>query len=676
MGDPLYLCRLRLRNFQSFGSTPITVELDKKTTFLLGANGSGKTSAMVALARMFAADPALRRVQLSDFHVSLDGTRSDDLWIEADFVAAPPHTPQASDDGAQPADAGDGADGESEMNGATVPAFFDDMRLFDEEDDHPRVRIRLTARIDEAEEVEEHLDYVTEIDKADEPVGTSRVSTYDRRSVQVHYLPARRDPRQHLEHSANNLLGRLLRSIDWEDDRETIADLSQKVSDAIGSNDVMSTLAGELDAVWKTVHSGTYFQSPAIAFAAADLTALLRHLTVAFAPAPGKQRVEWTRLSDGEQSAFYLALVLALHAIGKEAIINGIDGVDAERLRAPSYTILAVEEPENSLSPHHLGRIMRRLDKFAADSTAQILMSSHSPAVVHRTSPDSIRHLRLDDARTTRVSAVALPETSDEAYKFVTQAVQAYPELYFARLVILGEGDSERAVLPRLIEAHDLEADTSGISVVPLGGRHVNHFWRLLDGLQIPYITLLDMDLGRYGGGWGRVRTALMYLQQFPGTSGLKPPSTEQIEKVPAWDDVERFRDHALRDKVTTYMEKANIFFSYPLDLDYAMIRAFPTAYKLADGDLEEPDNNVLASVLGKSVIEQGEPVAARVAQYTDEERTYFATYHELFKLGSKPVKHLEALTTISDANLREHAPTSLRRLAEAATARLKELPE
>lgn len=672
----MYLSRLRLKNFQSFGPTPMAVDLVEKTTFLLGANGSGKTSAMVALARMFAADPALRRVELSDFHVSLDGTRSDELWIEADFIAAPPHSGDATDDDVSPADDDDRNDGKSEANGTTVPAFFDDMRLFDENDDHPRVRIRLTARIDEAEEVEEHLVYVTEIDEEDEPVDTSRVSTYDRRSVQVHYLPARRDPRQHLEHSANNLLGRLLRSIDWEKDRGTIAELSQEVSKAIGSNAVMSTLAGELNAVWKTVYSGTYYQSPAIAFAAADLTALLRHLTVAFSPAPGEPSVEWTRLSDGEQSAFYLALVLALHAIGREATVNGIDGVDAERLRAPSYTILAVEEPENSLSPHHLGRIMHRVDTFAADSTAQVLMSSHSPAVVHRTSPEAIRHLRLDDARTTRVSPVPLPGASDKAYKFVSQAVQAYPELYFARLVILGEGDSEQAVLPRLIEAHDLEADASCISVVPLGGRHVNHFWRLLDGLQIPYLTLLDLDLGRYGGGWGRIRTAFEYLQQFPGTSRVTPPTTEQIEKVPAWDDAGRFQDHALREKVVAYLDKGNVFFSDPLDLDFAMIRAFPGAYSLTEEDLDEPDNKVLASVLGKSVIVEGEPVSARVGQFTDEELTYFAAYHERFKLGSKPVEHLEALTRISGDDLRVHAPASLLRLAEAAIARLKELPQ
>jgi putative ATP-dependent endonuclease of the OLD family len=36
----------------------------------------------------------------------------------------------------------------------------------------------------------------------------------------------------------------------------------------------------------------------------------------------------------------------------------------------------------------------------------------------------------------------------------------------------------------------------------------VNHFWRLLTDLDIPHATLLDLDRGRAGGGWGRIKTA------------------------------------------------------------------------------------------------------------------------------------------------------------------------
>jgi len=52
----------------------------------------------------------------------------------------------------------------------------------------------------------------------------------------------------------------------------------------------------------------------------------------------------------------------------------------------------------------------------------------------------------------------------------VKEAVLAFPELYFARLVVLGEGDSEEIVLPRAARALGLAFDQTFVSVVPLGG--------------------------------------------------------------------------------------------------------------------------------------------------------------------------------------------------------------
>jgi hypothetical protein len=46
------------------------------------------------------------------------------------------------------------------------------------------------------------------------------------------------------------------------------------------------------------------------------------------------------------------------------------------------------------------------------------------------------------------VKAIPLPsDETDEAFKYVREAVRGFPELYFARLVILAEGPSEEIVL-------------------------------------------------------------------------------------------------------------------------------------------------------------------------------------------------------------------------------------
>jgi putative ATP-dependent endonuclease of OLD family len=124
------LTSLRLKNFQSFGPEPTTLALDAMT-YLLGPNGSGKTSVLTALARMFAIDPQMRRVQRSDFHIPSAGALNAEpedqtLWIEVDF-----EFPEL----------------ESGTTTYSVPSFFSHMRI-NTDDDAPRVRIRLTAATD------------------------------------------------------------------------------------------------------------------------------------------------------------------------------------------------------------------------------------------------------------------------------------------------------------------------------------------------------------------------------------------------------------------------------------------------------------------------------------------------------------------------------------------------
>ena len=163
----------------------------------------------------------------------------------------------------------------------------------------------------------------------------------------------------------------------------------------------------------------------------------------------------------------------------------------------------------------------------------QALIATHTPTLLRRVPPESICFLRLDAQRETTVRRIILPDDDQEAAKYVREAVQAYPELYFSRLVVLGEGDSEQVVLPRVLAASGVAEDDASVSVVPLGGRHVNHFWRLLNGLEIPFVTLLDLDSGRFQGGWGRVRNALRQVNKINATPPFKKEAISpfQVER-------------------------------------------------------------------------------------------------------------------------------------------------
>lgn len=644
-GDAMKLVRVTVSNFQSFGPVPTTIDLGPMT-FLIGPNGAGKTAALTALCRMFGTDPGLRQVVRSDFHVPKGQAPKDgetaSLWIEAEFALAEAKSGKAT---------------------GAIPVFFSHMQLIDA-GDVPRLRVRLTATLDSVGEIDRRLEYVVAADDKGEPVQTHAMPNGDRQAIHVHYLPARRNPADHVSYTAGSLVGRLLRAADWSLQRAAVTDLGEQLDQAIVANAGVAAFGEALATQWQGLHRGDFYTAPGVSFAGGALDQVLRQVSISFGPGHGEPSVAFNRLSDGQQSLFYLSMVLANHAVGSSVLDGTLKVFDIDRLKPPVFTLMAVEEPENSLSPHYLGRAITALRTLAAAADGQALIATHAPSILRRVDPEHIRYLRLNASRVTAVKAVVLPAQTDEAHKFVREAVMAFPEVYFARLVVLGEGDSEEIVLPRLLAARGVEADGASVCVAPLGGRHVQHFWRLLHGLGIPYVTLLDLDLGRHGGGWGRIKVAHAHLRAFPAGPGAKAATA--IAALPKWDDASDDPE-PLKEELD-WLEDANVFFSTPLDLDMAMLRAYPDAYGVdKDTDLIAPDVAAVRAVLGK----EGKllPLAKKV-------QSYFDVYHDRFKLHSKPASHLDAMAKLDDKKLNKTTPVRLKRLVDRVIALLEDIPE
>lgn len=637
---------IRLSNFQSFGAEATELSLED-ITYLIGPNGSGKTAVLQALCRLFAFDPSLRRIQRSDFHVPHDEQDvpvERQLWIEADFVF-----PELED----------------EEDNSTVAPHFSHMRL-DDPDGIPRVRYRLSATMGLDGDIDETFVYVLEAGPDGSPLNPQMVPRSERNHIQVHYLPARRDPIDHIAYGTNALLGRMLRAVNWENEREEVKGFTDQISESLAANPSVNAFSAHLRKTWSTLHKGSYFTDPKITFVASEIEALLRHLSVSFSPGHDENLVDYSRLSDGQKSMLYLSLVLSSQAIGR-AVLSGEDvSFDPEKLRPPVFTLIALEEPENSLSPHYLGRIVSALNSMTSNEDAQALIATHAPSMLRRVDPGRIRYLRLNETRQSRITKIQLPAKTDEAHKFVREAVQAFPEIYFSRLVILGEGDSEEIVLPRLLQAKGAPIDESAVTIAPLGGRHVNHFWRLLSALQVPFLTLLDLDVGRYQAGWGRIKYVNNQLGLYQPEKVL--PVTASL---PDWnDDKLPVRTHHFFEKGTksvfAELEMRGIFFSFPMDLDFSMLFAFPEQYSKVN--YKAPSVSTVKAVLGSS--------HHNPKQYSLKERKLFNTYHKRFKLGSKPAAHIDALAQLRNEELLANIPESFGRLADAVIAKLAELPE
>lgn len=642
------LSALRINNFQSFGPYEAEIRFKDDITYLLGPNGSGKTAVLQALARLFSPIQSQRTVQVSDFHRPMDKINLAEqdwldteptLWIEAEFEAPKP----------------------TDNHNPDVPVFFKQMSMKGSGGDRPRMVVRLTASLDGDGVVEEKIEYVRT--KNGEPSFVTMPRT-DRNKIAVYYLPARRDPSDQISYTASSMMGKILRATEWKNQRREIAEKFSEISDSIIKNTVIELIGKSIEYNWKRLHKGNFLTSPSITFGNGDFESILRHLSLDFNPTHTGSGLPFDNLSDGQKSLLYFSIIMAWISLCRESMNGEANDIDLDRLNPPVCTIIAVEEPENSLAPHYLGRISKQLRNVS--NIAQSIVATHSPAVVKRVEPSSIRFLRLNGTRKTCVKYINIPENDVEAAKYVNEAIKAYPELYFSRLVILGEGDSEMLVLPRILASSGIVEDEMSVSVVPLGGRHVNYFWRLLNDLEIPHLTLLDLDYGRHQGGYERILYALKQLKQLS--------KSENFSKVNAINNIindieRRSSDDYVEDSHFEVLEENGVLFSQPIDLDMMMLEAYRDAYQIEDKEINSnPSTQCIKRVLGDN--------AKDTLDLPESTISFFNAYRKRFKSNSKPVTHLYALARIDDDCLTKNLPVPLKKLVEIIEKKLERLPE
>ena len=640
-----------IAGFRCFGPQPITAAFAPKVSAVVGPNAAGKTALLEALSKLFGVSRAQRTVQRSDFHLApgADPNNRDPRELIIDVLVGLPEL----------------------VNGTATPETiapsFRHMRI-ERPGDAPVCRLRLEARWEDDGtvdgEVSQDLFWVDTLEASPKDEQKHPVSAADRGLIQLYYTPASRDAAAQVRATTGALAARLLRAIAWSDPtKQTVSDASAALAGAFEAEAAIGAIGRALEARWSALHDEVVDTKPRLSLVSRRFEEIVNQITVIFEQGPDGQERGLEALSDGQQSLFYFALAAAVFDLEREVVSGGVAGFRDDQLRVPALTIFALEEPENHLSPYFLARIVRQVRSLTKDGGAQAIITSHSPAVLSRVGPEEVRYCRCDPkTRASSIKPVILPADDVEAVKFVRGAVLAYPELYFARFVLLVEGDSERVVLPRLAEALDLLIDPAFVAIVPLGGRHVQYFWQLLTDLQIPYATLLDLDLGRAGGGFGRVKTAIQRLFKMgaPPDKLLKLADGSILPES-RLDDMHKWQRPEHPANLSAWIGRLNefgVFFSAPLDLDLAMLGAFPKAYEAvipADGGPELDVNEAAVSVLGKA--------GAGLSLYVDGFAGYpplLPAYRYHFKTNSKPATHLAALAHLDAAALKAGMPKGL----------------
>jgi putative ATP-dependent endonuclease of OLD family len=636
----MHIAHLSLQNFLCFGPEPVDIELEAGLTAFIGTNGSGKTAACRALLRLFGLSEDERRIRPDDFHVPLNEEDSPErrmLRIEALLGF-----PELEND-----DAG---------GKESVPEFFHRMAAASSGALKCRIVLEATWEADGTLDgsVTETRQVVRTLDADYDEDDCVPFPPAERARIQMIYVPASRDG---VRQTAAFLRGRLWRAAKWSEGlRETVTTASATLAETFRSEPATSAVEAALATRWQELHDADTHATPRFRPLESDFAQLLRNSELVFEPDPtGKPRPA-RHLSDGQRSLLHLALLGATLDIEAEVARGAhAEEFDLGSAHLPCLTLVAAEEPENSLAPFFLSRIISQLQGLSAGSRAQVVVASQSASILHRIEPEHLRYFRTDNkVRNARVQRILLPDDKSDVGKYVREAVRAHPELYFAKFVVLGEGDSEELVIPRIAQACGVALDPSFVAMVPLGGRHTNHFWRLLQNLGIPYATLLDLDYGREGGGGGRVRDAFARLTDY----GVDVFS--ELEDISVADEITD--DLGLEQLVRPiqHLRKFRVFFSEPLDLDYAMLTRFPAAYtKLEQGERGPNRTDPRESVLGKHglVHPYWNSQDAAVQQIHIDALLW---YRYLFLGRSKPGSHLRALANLTDKELHSSPETIL----------------
>ncbi|MGC1147582.1 AAA family ATPase [Pantoea agglomerans] len=651
------ITQMEIKGFKSFDIVGQTINIDSFTS-LIGGNGTGKTAVLLALTRMFGVKSSDRIITIDDFYVppgdEIEDQSERELSICLKFEFA------------------DLKDGEDD----SVADFFKHL-ISSEAGEVPFCMAKLKAKWTKTNLAEGDIesDLVWEIGDYEK-----NITAYERSKIHVHYIPAYRDPAQQLKQTAGTIMHRLINAVEWSEKMgATVDEVAVTIGNQFQEEVGVQTITSSLGRNWKSLFTGGYFEELQIKPVVNGIEDVLKHIDTVFLPSPDTQPLPTERLSDGMKSLFYLSLVKSAFDIEDE-MINSEEkelSISIEALDPPNLTIILIEEPENHLSPQYLGRIVKLCEEISENDRAQIVLTTHAPALLNRVEPENIRYFRLQDNKNTVVKEILLPIEDEgdgesvDTFTYVKEAVKAYPEIYFAKVVILGEGDSEEIVIPKIAQVNGIELDTSLITFAPLGGRYVNHFWKLLNELSIPHVTLLDYDFRRGGGGWGRIKYAVKQLisigadkiELLSTTSGTL--SDEELDEMHTWDE-----DPDSESGWIKCLKDYNVYFSYPYDLDWIMLNKFFKDYKTfvpENGGPRLPKNDdpeynkkveaAIASVLKK------EEKEIDIKKFDDFEKYFW--YRYLFLGRGKPLSHNYVLSKMEDDRLRDNSPKVLNELIE-----------
>ncbi|NHI97326.1 DUF2813 domain-containing protein [Proteus mirabilis] len=470
----VYLTELTITNFRSFGSDGITVKFREGLTALVGENDSGKTAVIDALRFLLGTtDQEWLRFSDDDFHkTSEDSSESSEIKISGTF---------------------------KNLTSSDKLGFVEYLTYGINKDDEPTLHLTLTAKRIGTRAGRPYIS--TEIRSGKNGEGPN-MDNNCRSLLAATYLRPLRDAERELSSGRNSRLSMVLNSLDGAEmgqlfDAETFSYDDIKKLGLLGLGDLFNKLIEHHPHIENgkskvnnhleklQLHGDSLKSSISVSQNGSDsqrLRQLLEKLTLNVDNTPG-------RMGLGSNNILFIACELILLADDQE-----------------HFPLLLIEEPEAHVHAQRQLRLIQYLQKIVntkkdEENKPQIIITTHSPNLASEVNLNNLVIIQAGKAFST---ADGETELDSNDYKFLSRFLDVTKaNLFFARGVMIVEGDAENILIPTLAKCIGKDFTEHGVSMINVGGVGLRRYAKIFmrknpdqDGIQsVPVACVTDLDV-------------------------------------------------------------------------------------------------------------------------------------------------------------------------------------
>ncbi len=456
----MYLSEITIENFRCFGEGEerFVLSLRPGLTALVGENDSGKSAVIDALRfALGTVDREWLRLEDTDFHIKEAEANGEKKSSETIRIVCKFEFPSE--------------EGNTETKTREERAFPEYLTY---EGDKAVLYVHWTAQKSKRSGRSFHKIEVHSGKDGQGPIIVPEV----RDLLRATYLRPLRDAEHALSAGQGSRLSQILRQVFPEEEGKQIAD------------EIDQTIEG-----WQEIEKNTR-----------SINQSLEKMDLANGPSPARIRIGGAATDALRVRRLLERLELRREDLGKAGL--GSDNLlfmaaELLLLAQPGEVgnkLLLIEEPEAHLHPQRQLRLMKFLQEQAEEKGVQIIVTTHSPNLASVIDLNNMVILHGGRAFPLREGETKLDKSD---YRFLQRFLDVTKaNLFFARGVMIVEGDAENILLPTLASLLGCDFTEHGVSIVNVGGVGLRRYARIFqrdkssgERLEIPVACVTDLDL-------------------------------------------------------------------------------------------------------------------------------------------------------------------------------------